>query len=327
MLIARGLLEGLIQPSQEIADIVAECLMCGYCEARCALGNTEILAALRADLARAGFFPRVHREKADRIVQKGLLFDVATPIRREGTTPLYLGCTYQTKPAEVKTILSVLEKCGFDPLIGEETCCSYIVEATGFPDIFEMAQARFREVYRPYLDSEILTVCPTCTITLREKYGLNVKPAIVAVAERLGAMGQEKAAAYAGLGAIPEIRRNKKQVTYHDPCHLGRMLGVFEEPRALIAMLGMDLVEMEHNRYFSTCCGGGGGLMDVDRQMAVEIAKDRVRDAVLVGVDTIVTCCPTCEPTLLRGAGRLANEVDIFVDVQGLWQLLDQALD
>jgi Fe-S oxidoreductase len=48
---------------------------------------------------------------------------------------------------------------------------------------------------------------------------------------------------------------------------------------------------------------------------------------VAVGVDTIVTACPTCQPTLLRGAGRLANELDLFVDVLDLWELLDQALD
>ena len=46
----------------------------------------------------------------------------------------------------------------------------------------------------------------------------------------------------------------------------------------------------------------------------------------LVEVKTIVTVCPTCEPTLLRAASRLANEVDVFVDVRGLWDLLDEAL-
>jgi Fe-S oxidoreductase len=58
----------------------------------------------------------------------------------------------------------------------------------------------------------------------------------------------------------------------------------------------------------------------------MEVAKNRVRDALAVGVDTIVTVCPTCEPTLLRGASRLANETGVFVDVRSLWDLLDETL-
>jgi hypothetical protein len=45
-----------------------------------------------------------------------------------------------------------------------------------------------------------------------------------------------------------------------------------------------------------------------------------------VGVENIVTLCPTCEPMLLRAASRLANEVGVFVDVRDFWDLLDEAL-
>jgi heterodisulfide reductase subunit D len=104
------------------------------------------------------------------------------------------------------------------------------------------------------------------------------------------------------------------------------MLGIFDEPRDILRALGVELVEMEHNRMFSTCCGGGGGVADTDPALAMEVAKNRVRDALEVGVETIITVCPTCEPTLLRGASRLANETDVFVDVSSLWDLLDDAL-
>jgi glycolate oxidase len=228
-----------------------------------------------------------------------------------GTTPLYLGCAYQSKPHEVKKIVSVLEKVGIDPLVSDEVCCSYIVGAVGFEDEFDQAQARFRQVYGSHLDSEILTVCPTCTATLRDEYGLDVKHALTAVADKLHEL---------------ELAALDRRVTYHDPCHLGRMLGITEEPRRILRALGIDVVEMEHHGVFSTCCGGGGGVLDVDRGLAIEVAKNRVRDAAAVGVDTIVTACPTCQPTLLRGAGRLANELDLFVDVLDLWELLDEAL-
>jgi Fe-S oxidoreductase len=312
MLVARGLVEGTLQPDEEMARMADDCLLCGYCSARCALHNVEIITALRDTLTEAGFQSPKHKANTAQIVEQGYLFPRAAPIRREGTTPLYLGCLYQSKPAEVKTVLSVLEKAGFDPMIADEVCCGYVVEATGDAEGFAKAQDRFREVYGQYAGQEILTLCPTCTITLREKYGLNAKPAIVAVAERLDQL---------------RLKPLSIKATYHDPCHLGRMLGVFEEPRQILRALGVDLVEMEHNRTFSTCCGGGGGVTAVNPKLSADISKNRVRDALAVGAETIVTVCPTCVPTLLKGAGRLANEVDKFVDVLDLWQMLDEALE
>jgi Fe-S oxidoreductase len=312
MLAARGLLEGILEPSAELQEIMDDCLMCGYCQARCALDNMEIFSAVRQELREAGFVSPKHERTATKILDEGTLFDRPTPFRRVGTTPLYLGCAYQSKPHEVKTIVSVLEKVGIDPLVSDEVCCSYIVGAVGFEDQFEQARARFRQVYGPHLDGEILAVCPTCTATLRDEYGLNVKHALVAVAERLQSMN---------------LKPLNRRVTYHDPCHLGRMLGVTEEPRQILRALGIDVVEMEHHGLFSTCCGGGGGVLDVDRNLAIEISKNRIRDAVAVGATTIVTACPTCQPTLLRASGRLANELDLFVDVLDLWELLDQALN
>lgn len=315
MLMARGLLEGILEPSAEIQEVMDACLMCGYCQARCALHNLDIFSAVRHELQKAGFASPKHERTAAKILEEGTLFDRPTPFRRAGTTPLYLGCAYQSKPNEVKTIVSVLEKVGIDPLVSDEVCCSYIVGAVGFENDFERAQAQFRQTYGSHLDKEILTVCPTCTATLHDEYGLNVKHALVAVAEKVEQMAAE--------GRIQPL---KKQVTYHDPCHLGRILGVVEEPRRILRALGLEVVEMEHHGIFSTCCGGGGGVLDVDRDLAIEVAKSRVRDAAVVGVNTIVTACPTCQPTLLRGAGRLANELGTFVDVVDLWELLDQSL-
>jgi glycolate oxidase len=312
MLVARGLLEGILEPSAEIQEVMDECLMCGYCQARCALDNMEIFSAVRNEMREAGYVSPKHERTATKILEEGTLFPRPAPFRRVGTTPLYLGCAYQSKPHVVKTIVSVLEKVGLDPLVADEVCCSYIVGAVGFENEFEQAQGHFRQVYGPHLDQEILTVCPTCTATLSDEYGLAVKHALVAVAEKVQEM---------------DLKPLNRRVTYHDPCHLGRMLGIVDEPRLILKALGLEVVEMEHHGTFSTCCGGGGGVLDVDRRLAVEVSQNRVRDAVAVGVDTIVTACPTCEPTLLRGAGRLANELDLFVDVLDLWELLDEALD
>jgi len=313
ILVGRGLIEGTLSPSREMAQILDHCLLCGLCQARCALHNLDIVTSMRREMVLGGVPTPVHRENVQRILTEGRLLDARAAPEREGQTPLYVGCVYRTKPRELATALSVLERLDIHPLIADETCCGYIVEATGFAKEFEAVQEQFKKTYQQLNAPEILTLCPTCTITLKEKYGLPVKHAIVVVAEQL----HKKQGIVKPLGF---------RATYHDPCHLGRMLGVFEEPREILRYLGIQLVEMENNRYFSTCCGGGGGVNAVDPGLSIEIAKNRVRDAIRLGVEIITTVCPTCEPTLLRGAGRVSNEIDTFIDVRSLWELLDDAL-
>ncbi len=315
MLVARGLVEGLLEPSKEMAEMLEKCLLCGYCQSRCALKNIEIITSMRQHLAAKGLAASVHQENTAKILREGRLFEPQVIAKHQGNTPFYIGCLYRSRPRELSTVFSVLERLDIHPETGEETCCGYIVEATGFSGDFEKAKQQCEKGLRQSEVDLTLTLCPTCTITLKETYGLPAQHAIVAVRDKL----KEKSVA----GRIIPLNL---RATYHDPCHLGRMLGVFEEPREILQKIGVELVEMEHNRYFSTCCGGGGGLRAVDDKLSIESSKNRVQDALNVGAEMIVTVCPTCESTLLRASGRLVKKIDKFIDVRSLWELLDQSL-
>jgi Fe-S oxidoreductase len=276
----------------------------------------DLFMAMRQYMTNKGFASRAHRENAERIVKEGQLFDSQALAKRKGKTPIYLGCLYRSRLKELSTVFSVMEKLDFATQVGEETCCGYILEATGFSQEFEKIRERCADNFGQQKDKSVLTLCPTCTITLKEKYGLPVQHAVVAVHQKL---------------KEPDVARKLKplnfRATYHDPCHLGRMLGILEEPREILRQLGVEIIEMEHNRSFSTCCGGGGGLRAVDDSLSIEISMNRIRDALAVGVEMIITVCPTCESTLLRASGRLTNQIDKFIDVRSLWDLLDESLN
>ncbi|MDD3180378.1 MAG: (Fe-S)-binding protein [Opitutaceae bacterium] len=86
-------------------------------------------------------------------------------------------------------------------------------------------------------------------------------------------------------------------VTYHDACCLGRAVGSYDEPRALLqAIPGVKLVEMVHNRVNSLCCGGGGGGMWLDtyyKQKGMErLSERRVKEAIATGADVLAVSCP-----------------------------------
>jgi len=111
----------------------------------------------------------------------------------------------------------------------------------------------------------------------------------------------------AGRLKVKKIGGDKK-VTYHDPCKLGRHGGVFEEPRAALDALGVNLREMESHGTTQYCCGGGGGVMMLSaseelRRRTFDIKMRQVEDS---GADSVVTSCDTCRMTFERGA-KLVN--------------------
>jgi Fe-S oxidoreductase len=109
-------------------------------------------------------------------------------------------------------------------------------------------------------------------------------------------------------------------VTYHDPCHLGRMSepfvaewegdklqrpaslkrsgkrGIYDAPRNVISSIpGLKLVEMERIKEYSWCCGAGGGVLEGYPDFAAWAARERVEEAMATGAGALVTACPWCE--------------------------------
>jgi Fe-S oxidoreductase len=92
-------------------------------------------------------------------------------------------------------------------------------------------------------------------------------------------------------------------VTYHDPCHLGRYEGIYDEPRKIIEMLGGEIIEMKHNRNNSICCGGGGGVRSNYEKLAKDIAQKRVEE-VDDKCSKLITTCPLCHLQLSEQSNK-----------------------
>jgi Fe-S oxidoreductase len=118
-----------------------------------------------------------------------------------------------------------------------------------------------------------------------------------------------------------------QRVTYHDPCDLGRAFKIFEEPRDILQSIpGLDLVEMARNRLQARCCGGGGGVMANDPDMAVNMAEQRVRDALAVGAEIIVSGCAACKDNLKKGAKAIPKEERAKIKVMDITEVVAKAM-
>lgn len=95
-------------------------------------------------------------------------------------------------------------------------------------------------------------------------------------------------------GKITPSKTLGGNVTYHDPCYLGRYNGEFDAPRAVLDRLGVERREMERSGYRSSCCGGGGGAPLSDIAGKRRIPDIRMEHARETGAATLAVACPNC---------------------------------
>ena len=190
---------------------------------------------------------------------------------------------------EIFKILNV----NYITLSQEESCCGLPVLNAGYrKDARKVAQDNFK-LFKERKIYKIITSCPSCYHmfkaiypTLVRDWDIEVEHATVTVFNAL------KKRKIKNLG--------KEKVSYHDPCHLGRYEGIYDEPRKVIEMLGGEIVEMKYSREKSYCCGGGGGLRANFESTAKKIAKKRLSH-LDESVKKIITPCGLCYSQLREG--------------------------
>lgn len=96
----------------------------------------------------------------------------------------------------------------------------------------------------------------------------------------------------------------KKKVACHDPCHLGRHLGIYGVSRDLIKWAtNVKPVELPYNRDRALCCGGGYPLSTVSPDTSSRCAGMVIEQFRQVEADVLVTSCGACRKQLRAAAG------------------------
>jgi len=305
VILSYGLLTGDLQPSQYIADKLFRCTFCRDCLDRCPskVGILDIITAARTRLINEGFASDTQKHVIHNINTTGNIYGDKEVIsqEQEGTTPLFVGCQYLSRPNKTKKYIKILEKLGIKPLVVKEICCGFPMEVLGFEKELKIHEEKFKKAF-PY--NEAITFCPTCTVFLKEGYGIQARHVLQEI-----------------LDKIPQAHLGIK-VTYHDPCDFSRGLKILDEPRKILKKLGVEVVEMKQSKGQSRCCGGGGGILMTDQKLSNDIAKKRVYAALETGVDTIVTACPTCETTLKKAASEISESGGKTISVKSIEDII-----
>ncbi len=250
--------------------------------------------------------PRAGRTKWARRAKKDqLIKDLPREFKkRKAKVLLFLGCTaaYDINVRQVAiSTINILEALDIDyACLGkDEKCCGSVMLRMGDPEFERLARENIKTFNE--LGIEILiSSCAGCFKTIKGDY------------PKVGKMNFEVLHTVEFLRRLYEDHKLEfhnpveKRVTYHDPCHLGRASGVYEDPRFIMEKIpGLELIEMPRNRQYSRCCGAGGGLKSGYPDIQNKMAQRRVKEAEETGAEELVSACPFCYQGLQVGISAL----------------------
>ncbi|NOX64080.1 MAG: (Fe-S)-binding protein [Chloroflexi bacterium] len=220
--------------------------------------------------------------------------------------------------ATAKAFAKILKAANVNfAVLGErESCTGDAARRSGNEYLFfELAQQNIEtlnEVNAP----RIVATCPHCLQTLgKEYYQYGGDYNVIHHSEFIAELIE--------TGRLRVNPQTIGEVTYHDPCYLGRINGVFEAPRQVLSFAVGDIVEMERSGSKSFCCGAGGAQMWKEEEHGTEaVNMNRYKEAAAAGASTIAVGCPFCL-TMLTDASKEADE---GVAVKDIAELVAEAL-
>ena len=226
----------------------------------------------------------------------------------------WVGCAPATDTRAQKTaqaFAKILNAAGINyAVLGRnEACTGDSARRAGREDIFFGLASQNVEILNEVKPKRIVTTCPHCLHTIKNEYpsfGGNYE--VIHHTQLITEL--------VGTGKIQlQVTSDKLQVTFHDPCYLGRHNKTFDAPRDALKSAGVKTIEMPRNSAKSFCCGAGGAQMwKEEEQGSSRVNTARFDEAKSTGVQTIAAGCPFCMVMLTDAAkadGETVNVMDV----------------
>lgn len=292
------------------------CTGCMACRESCDHKNdvATTLYEARAGLAAAGHAPEGAKRaiakfaghaEATRQAVRELLAHPA--VRSDSRDALLIGCSYARGAiAEARHAIDAASALVRGPVALVEACCGLPLQLAGAGAGFARHAEQFaRETKRA---RTLLVVDAGCAMALRVRYaevGVKLAPNVELLVERA-------AAALGDLSMAAEA--TDEPVRYHDPCQLGRGLGVYDAPRAVLTRaLGRAPDEFVQRREYGACSGAGGLLPATMPETSRAIANARLDEHESAGGGRIVTACASSLISLRRRSRAPVDDIVTWI--------------
>ncbi|MCP4761784.1 MAG: (Fe-S)-binding protein, partial [archaeon] len=240
--------------------------------------------------------------------------DSSLKITDKGEIAFFIGCNslmeevfssfeikYKDSP---RTVISILNEGGIIPVVLDTKCCGHDSYWMG-----DIETAKKLAVYniKKYKEAGVKTIIVECAEGYRmwkfdypklvDDFNFEIKHFSEYVIENNL------------LNLFTSIQGKPIKVTYHDPCRLGRLGGIYDEPREILKKIpGIELIEMEFNKKDANCCGIS--IFKCCNSDTKRLRENRIKEALDTGAEYLITTCPKCVTHLncyIKGINETGN--------------------
>ncbi len=320
LVLIQSLLSGDLQPSAVLNERIFSCILCGACQGVCPLGIDipEAIYHGRALLKESDKKRKLLRSFAKfstkwpamsfkimkmsqrlflpLLARKGIIPFCPdfpeSPLRnmeqvhrvrnKRGRVAIFTGCSINYLfPSLGESLINILRSLSYEVILPKgEVCCGSPLRALGLEEeAIALAEKNYQTFSKLKVDA-ILSLCPTCSLTLRSEY------------PKLIGHGLEKAADISDffMDKLDFTEPLGKTAVYHDPCHLAYGLGIKKQPRELIKKTGFELLDAGA----SECCGFGGVFCSSYGEISQNLLQRSAKKLIDTQAEAVVTSCPGC---------------------------------
>lgn len=335
-LLTWGLTSGKLKWTEQLAKIFYKCSLCLACTQQCQIPELhtyagEWLMAMREDAVRNGVGPmpeqreytkhidQLHNPYGEPHNNRSNWLPEGLNQSSDSKLAYFVGCTasYREQKIAISTV-KILNALNVEfKILDQENCCGSPVYMTGqLTKAKEIAKSNIN-LFNEQGIKTIITSCAGCYRAIKDvypkKFGLKHKFEVVHLPEFIFQKLKK--------GTIEFKNNINMKITYHDPCHIGRHMGIYKEPREVLEKIpGLEFVEMDRNKHNAWCCGSGGGVRSAFKDLSEYAAHERIKEAKNTGASAIVSSCPFC---LNQFKTNIINDE---IEAYDISQLIEKAL-
>jgi heterodisulfide reductase subunit D len=308
MSIVTAVAEKLLDYNQKIADLAYTCSGCLACDSRCSIISahppqvniTDMVRLLRYEAVKRGLVPEnITKMIYDEVKKTGDLgkksnLKLPDTIKNDtASTVIFAECSHTKAEKDISAaVASVLTKIG-NPVsvFAEKGCCGSTLYNFGFwSQMVPLIKANWEKMKNLKGKTFVFTN-PHCEEFIVKRYPENLSDYSSIKHKHISQLLLE---AFKN-GKLKSKKTNKVKVSYHDPCYLGRGMGIYNAPREVLAALqGVEIVEMTRNRASSFCCGAWA-FGNYFPNQSEDMARERIEEFKATGADLLITACPYCK--------------------------------
>lgn len=311
MYLVRALLENKMEYTPDLFNPAYGCINCRACDGICEIVPipephvvpTEIIRLLRHELVKRGLisnglikklYKEIKRERD--FSKKKIEIKIPESMKNKNLKNiLFIEGLYPEGQKQIySSALEVLQKMGLDVYVyRDEGSCGADLYDLGFIDELKILLEKKSELINQLSGKNLIFIDPHTEEFVLRNWQQYVKTDKKLIGKHLSEVILD------GLKTVRIRTKTSDKVTlsYHDPCILGRGLGIYEAPRNLITSFeGVTLLEMKRNRRNSYCCGAGDGTRGKAFPKYSEwVAHERLEEFKETGADILITSCPYCK--------------------------------